>query len=477
LIATGGVSNVISQGDSNVTVTDVGTGVIQFTVDGTLITQIQDNRMDFQQTDIFGVESLTFDEGGTSTVTISKTANTLTTDFSDNSNIFNIAFQTVVGLSVDLLRTRLFSNTPNTVSAALSLFRDDPSPSINDAVGDINFDGRDSAGNFTTYADILGGIVIPTTNIEEGRLTFRLQDSGVMQQALRVSLTELEMRTIQSDGPTLVIRNDDQTPTGGSNGPKLFFNANDSLLAETTYGSIIVNTTSVLDGFKNATMEFRNMATNSLDPFMNFLGANDKINMFKFLDMNNNFIEFDDIADPGAPASTERRLFSDSGNSAHLTIRTDTGTIDLEGAGSGANQQLSNLTGTTAVNLDLNLGSNALTFDNGVVLSTTGAGLRTDLASGDSFRIFTASVQSHFFSSFINNIIRTSTGALGPILQLTLDSSSPADDDILGTLVYGGRDSAMLQLKELVQMLQVAVKTADCHFLLQVVVVLLKLLL
>jgi len=689
-----GISNVISQGNSNVTVTDVGSGLIQFTVDGNLITQIQNNRMDFQQTDIFGVKSQTFDNAsGTSIFTQNNTTfdiNFPTGGVTDVETL-NVDFNSVTAFSRDTLRTRLHSITPNTLSSALSLFRDDPSPEVADALGDINFDGRDGAGNFTTYVDIIGGIAVPTTNIEEGRLTFRLQDSGSMQQAMRITLTELELtnmsvlmneislpsnpaadtgliylrdvagtttpffldsfgtetnmiaagagsqtpwtsningagfalsnagqitikpiqidgseaeltlerndtspsdgdvlgdiffagstdvtnmvnyaaievkssdisdtakqaeltisaqhdntltpiinytgadaifrfstgvdvvrpnvngtkelgtssffwddvfsetftlrgsggnttgtdrtiyadsagmifnmptsapvfthsvnnsifsllsdgeleiRTALSDGPTLLLRNNDQPPMGGSNGPKLFFNANDNALTEFTYGSIIVNTTSVLAGFKNATMEFRNMASNSLDPFMNFLGANDKINMFKFLDMNNNYIEFDDILDPGAPASTERIIFSDSSNSAHLSIRTNSGVIDLEAAGSGANQQLSNLSGTTAVNLDLNLSSHSVTFDGSVELSGSSSGLRLDLASNDSFRIFTNSVQSHFFSNFVNNIIRTSDGTQGPVFQLTLDSSSPADDDILGSLVYGGRDTA-----------------------------------
>jgi hypothetical protein len=217
------------------------------------------------------------------------------------------------------------------------------------------------------------------------------------------------------------------------------------VLTEFTYGSIVVNTTSVLAGAKNATMEFRNMASNTLDPFMNFIGALDKINMFKFLDMNSNYIEFDDRTDPGAPAATERRLFSDSGNSAHLTIRTDTTTIDLE-AGTSQTPWLQNidadgfdLTDLSNIEFRTTTGAPAGTVQ---AIYADAGGIIINVPTSDVIQFKENDVLTHSWSDFVNNIIRISTGALGPVFQLTLDSSSPADDDILGTLVYGGRDSA-----------------------------------
>ena len=51
---------------------------------------------------------------------------------------------------------------------------------------------------------------------------------------------------------------------------------------------------------------------------------------------NNNFNGFytdiDAIASPTAPSAGTRRLFADSGNSDHLSVRTSTGVVDLEGA-------------------------------------------------------------------------------------------------------------------------------------------------
>ena len=66
------------------------------------------------------------------------------------------------------------------------------------------------------------------------------------------------------------------------------------------------------------------------------------------------FADFVGVSTPADPASTARRLFSDSGNSNHLSVRTDGGsTVDLEAGSTGANTSLSNLTDPTAINQHL----------------------------------------------------------------------------------------------------------------------------
>lgn len=190
-----GGGNVISQANSNVTVTDVGSGLITMDVDGSQRYSIQANRADYANIPVFGITALSFQDiiDAVAGTILTQNQTDFTMNFPNNSDTYNINFNSIVGLSVDLLRTRFHSNIPNTISSAISLFRDDPSPTIADALGDINFDGRDSIGNFTTYADIIGGIESPTSAAEMGRLTFRLQDSGSMQQVVRMSLDELEL--------------------------------------------------------------------------------------------------------------------------------------------------------------------------------------------------------------------------------------------------------------------------------------------
>jgi len=74
------------------------------------------------------------------------------------------------------------------------------------------------------------------------------------------------------------------------------------------------------------------------------------------LDMNLNYIIFQDIAQPSAPSGVEKRfLFSDTTNSDHLSVRTPSGVVDLETGG----DNLGNHIATQALEMD----DNAIFFD------------------------------------------------------------------------------------------------------------------
>jgi hypothetical protein len=69
--------------------------------------------------------------------------------------------------------------------------------------------------------------------------------------------------------------------------------------------------------------------------------------------LKSSFIDFDNIVSPSNPATNHVKLFADSDNSDHLTVRKSDGSeVDLEAGTTGANTTLSNL-GTTAINADL----------------------------------------------------------------------------------------------------------------------------
>lgn len=61
---------------------------------------------------------------------------------------------------------------------SLTLDRASASPAASDALGQIIFDGRDSAGNSTTYALINGFISDPTNGSEDGGITFATTVAG-----------------------------------------------------------------------------------------------------------------------------------------------------------------------------------------------------------------------------------------------------------------------------------------------------------
>lgn len=208
------IPNSISQGDSDVTVTDVGSGLVQTTIDAVLQTQIQAGRQDYFGVDIFGLEKLTFDSTvGASTITPSLDG--IIWNFPDNSDDFEIQFNSIPGFNINLLRTQLLSNTPNTLSAGLSLFRDDPSPLADNALGNINFDGRNSAAEFTTYGQWIGAIENFTNGAEIGRMTLRLLDDGLDTIALQMSQGALKVNKFSSlagEAAVLKLVKEDATP-------------------------------------------------------------------------------------------------------------------------------------------------------------------------------------------------------------------------------------------------------------------------
>ncbi|MDB5802255.1 MAG: Phage tail fiber protein [Rhodocyclales bacterium] len=60
--------------------------------------------------------------------------------------------------------------------------RPDTSPTVADFIGQLAFIGRDSGGNTTMYADILGRIVDPTNGSEDGEVVFRRYLAGVYSE-------------------------------------------------------------------------------------------------------------------------------------------------------------------------------------------------------------------------------------------------------------------------------------------------------
>ncbi len=73
------------------------------------------------------------------------------------------------------------------------------------------------------------------------------------------------------------------------------------------------------------------------------------------LSMGNRFIQFTSSSDPGASAPTERFLFQNIADN-HLSIRTDTGIIDVEQSILGSlNRDLSNLISPTIPNIDISM--------------------------------------------------------------------------------------------------------------------------
>jgi len=201
---------------------------------------------------------------------------------------------------------------------------------------------------------------------------------------------ELELITTTTDGPTLRLRNNDQTPTDNDTAATILFTGEDSALAELTYGSIDVQMDVVTSGSLQGDMVFRCRQDNSLKVFMNFLGDSNKMGLFQELDMNSNpVLEMGGetinalTADVSPDSSTDFVMTYDASATSLKKVLLD----NLpSGGGSGANTSLSNLS-SVAVNSSINMLTNNITF-NSVSTSSISADSTSmffDVPAGDKF--------------------------------------------------------------------------------------------
>lgn len=269
-VGLGATPNAIVQLDSNVTVTDAGSGLITMTVDGTQRYSIQATRADYANIPVFGVTALSFFDtvDVASATVLTQNQTDFTFNVPVNTDTYQFEFNSVIGFSVDLLQTRIFSNTPNTVSATLSLFRDDPSPTANDALGDIDFDGRDSAANFTTYASFVAGIESPTSGSEVGRMSTQLQNGGLLELSNRSEIgkfTVFRTSSVATDTATLNLAKTDATPLIDEDISQINFQLIDTGVT-TTYAGILAEMSEVTDsGRLNLQVRVNNSSlTNSI---------------------------------------------------------------------------------------------------------------------------------------------------------------------------------------------------------------------
>ena len=76
-----------------------------------------------------------------------------------------------------------------TASPLLELYRDSASPAASDTLGEIEFNGEDSAGNKQAYAVIHGSILSPTSTAEQGQLHFETATAGALTEKMIIGTT------------------------------------------------------------------------------------------------------------------------------------------------------------------------------------------------------------------------------------------------------------------------------------------------
>jgi hypothetical protein len=83
-----------------------------------------------------------------------------------------------------------------TASPLLELYRDSATPAASDTLGEIEFNGEDSAGNKQTYGVIHGSILSPTSTAEQGQLHFETATAGALTEKMIIGTTNLVINEI-----------------------------------------------------------------------------------------------------------------------------------------------------------------------------------------------------------------------------------------------------------------------------------------
>ena len=83
-----------------------------------------------------------------------------------------------------------------TASPLLELYRDSASPAASDTLGEIEFNGEDSAGNKQAYGLIHASILSPTSTAEQGQLHFETATAGALTEKMIIGTTNLVINEI-----------------------------------------------------------------------------------------------------------------------------------------------------------------------------------------------------------------------------------------------------------------------------------------
>jgi len=101
------------------------------------------------------------------------------------------------GRSFDALGMTLTSTDAGaSASPLLELYRDSASPAASDTLGEIEFNGEDSAGNKQAYGLIHGSILSPTSTAEQGQLHFETATAGALTEKMIIGTTNLVINEI-----------------------------------------------------------------------------------------------------------------------------------------------------------------------------------------------------------------------------------------------------------------------------------------
>jgi hypothetical protein len=99
--------------------------------------------------------------------------------------------------AVSALSLTLTSTDASAAAAPLlDLYRDSASPAASDTLGEIEFNGEDSAGNKQAYGLIHASILSPTSTAEQGQIHFETATAGALTEKMIIGTTNLVINEI-----------------------------------------------------------------------------------------------------------------------------------------------------------------------------------------------------------------------------------------------------------------------------------------
>jgi hypothetical protein len=127
--------------------------------------------------------------GGTGVTTSTGTGNTV---LSTSPTLATPILGVASGTSLTLIAT----DTGAAAAPLLELYRDSASPAASDTLGEIEFNGEDSAGNKQAYGVIHASILSPTTTAEQGQIHFETATAGALTEKMIIGTTNLVINEI-----------------------------------------------------------------------------------------------------------------------------------------------------------------------------------------------------------------------------------------------------------------------------------------
>ena len=101
------------------------------------------------------------------------------------------------GRSFSALGMTLTSTDAGAAAAPIiDLYRDSASPAASDTLGEIEFNGEDSAGNKQAYALFHASILSPTSTAEQGQIHFETATAGALTEKMIIGTSNLVVNEI-----------------------------------------------------------------------------------------------------------------------------------------------------------------------------------------------------------------------------------------------------------------------------------------